>query len=155
MSIQRTAAFRACVGYLIPRAAAAALTMTYAAFPAAASATPTIGASAVTLSKQTVDGKDYIISDITLEPGGSTGWHTHQGRIFGFIKVGTLTHYGSDCKVDGVYKAGDPITDPTGADHVHIARNLETVPVVLEVTYVDPAGAPTADSVPNPGCDFA
>jgi hypothetical protein len=28
------------------------------------------------------------------------------------------------------------------------------VPVVLEVTYVDPAGAPTADSLPNPGCDF-
>ena len=48
------------------------------------------------------------------------------------------------------------ITGTAGApDHVHIARNLGTTPVVLEVTYVDPAGAPTSDSAPNPGCDFA
>jgi len=26
---------------------------------------------------------------------------------------------------------------------------------VLEVLYIDPAGAPTSDSVPNPGCDFS
>jgi hypothetical protein len=54
-----------------------------------------------------------------------------------------------------VYNVGDPITDPVGVDHVHLARNLGTTPVVLEVTYVDTAGAPTATSVPNPGCDFA
>ena len=66
-----------------------------------------------------------------------------------------LTHYESDCRQDGVYGVGATITDPTGPDHVHIARNLGTTPVVLEVTYVDPAGAPTSDSAPNPGCDFA
>ena len=66
-----------------------------------------------------------------------------------------LTHYESDCRRDGVYGVGATITDPTGPDHVHIARNLGTTPVVLEVTYVDPAGAPTSDSAPNPGCDFA
>ena len=120
-----------------------------------AGATPTIGAQAVTLSKQTVGGTDYIVSDITLAPGGSTGWHWHRGEIYGVVKSGTLTHYSSECQQDGVYQAGDPIRDPTGPDHVHLARNLGTEPVVLEVTYVDPAGAPTADSVPNPGCDFA
>ncbi|MGH3642721.1 MAG: cupin domain-containing protein [Mycobacterium sp.] len=119
-----------------------------------AQATPTIGASAVTLSKQTTGGKEYIVSDITLAPGGSTGWHTHRGEIYGIVKAGELTHYSADCKQDGLYDVGDPIADPTGADHVHLARNLGTVPVILEVTYVDPAGAPTADSVANPGCDF-
>jgi quercetin dioxygenase-like cupin family protein len=155
MSTQKCVAFWSSVGYVIPRAAAAALSTAYMVFTATAAATPTAGANAVTLSKQTVGGRDYIISDITIAPGGSTGWHTHQGEIFGIVKAGTLTHYESDCKEDGVYNAGDPITDPTGADHVHIARNLGTVPVVLEVTYIDPAGAPTADSVPNPGCDFS
>ena len=125
------------------------------AAPANAHATPPIGISAVTLSKQTVNGMDYIVSDITIAPNGSTGWHTHQGEIYGIIKSGVLTHDESDCRQDGVYGVGATIADPTGSDHVHIARNLGTTPVVLEVTYVDPAGAPTADSAPNPGCDFA
>ena len=124
-----------------------------ALFPAAA-ATPSENADAVIVSQATVDGVDYITREITIQPGGSTGWHGHQGEIYGVIKAGTLTHYSRDCTQDGVYTVGDPITDPTGLDHVHLARNLGAVPVVLEVTYVDPAGAPTADSLPNPGCDF-
>jgi quercetin dioxygenase-like cupin family protein len=146
---------RFATGALITMTSAVMLFAASALTPGTAAATPTIGASAVTLSKQTVGGKDYIVSDITLAPNGSTGWHTHQGEIYGVITAGTLTHYESDCNVDGVYNVGDPIRDPTGPDHVHIARNLGTVPVVLRVTYIDPAGAPTADSVPNPGCEFS
>lgn len=126
---------------------------TMAAAPA--NATPPIGVSAVVLSKQTVNGKDYIVSEITIAPNGSTGWHTHQGEIYGIVKAGELTHYGSDCRQDGVYGVGAPVTDPTGADHVHIGRNEGTVPLVLEVTYVDPAGAPTSDSASDPGCNFS
>ncbi|QNI06441.1 cupin domain-containing protein [Mycobacterium kubicae] len=122
---------------------------------APANATPPIGVSAVVLSKQTVNGKDYIVSQITIAPNGSTGWHTHQGEIYGIVKAGELTHYGSDCRQDGVYGVGAPVTDPTGADHVHIGRNEGTVPLVLEVTYVDPAGAPTSDSASDPGCNFS
>jgi quercetin dioxygenase-like cupin family protein len=133
----------------------AALALMAALGAAPAHATPPTGAQAVTLSKQTVNGKDYIVSEITLAPGGSTGWHWHRGEIYGVVKSGTLTHYAADCQQDGLYRAGDPILDPTGPDHVHLARNLGPVPVVLEVTYVDPVGAPTADGVPNPGCDFS
>jgi quercetin dioxygenase-like cupin family protein len=82
--------------------------------PAPASAIPPVGVSAVVLSKQTADGKDYIVSDITIAPGGSTGWHTHRGEIFGIVKAGTLSHNASDCGQDGVYTAGQPITDPPG-----------------------------------------
>lgn len=120
-----------------------------------AHATGPIGASSTVLSKQTVDGKDYIVSEITLAPNGSTGWHTHRGEVYGIVKAGVLTHYGADCRQDGVYDVGAALTDPAGADHPHIGRNLGSVPVVLEVTYVDPAGAPMSDSVPSPGCDFA
>jgi quercetin dioxygenase-like cupin family protein len=140
---------------LTPLVGSALLTAAPLALPATASATPPVGVSAVVLSKQTVNGKDYIVSDITIDPGGSTGWHTHQGEIFGIVKQGTLTHNTSDCSQDGVYNVGDPITDPTGPTHVHIGRNLGTTPVVLEVLYIDPAGAPTSDSVPSPGCNFS
>jgi hypothetical protein len=50
---------------LVPIAAVAALSAV-AVVPARA--TPTIGTTAVTLSKQTVAGKDYIVSDITIAP---------------------------------------------------------------------------------------
>ncbi len=121
--------------------------------PHAAATTPE-GVSAVVLSKNTTGGKDYIVSDIIIAPGGSTGWHTHRGEIFGIVKAGRLTHYAADCHQDGEFGVGVPITDPTGDDNVHLGRNLGTGPVVLGVTYVDTAGAPTSDSVPNPGCDF-
>ena len=127
--------------------AVSALTVT-----ASAHATPPVGVSAAVLSKQTVDGKDYIVSDITIAPGGSTGWHTHEGEIYGIVEAGTLTHYASDCHRDGVYGVGTPITDPTGTEHIHLGRNEGTTPVILRVTYVDPAGSPTSDSAPNPGC---
>lgn len=122
--------------------------------PPAAHSTPTTGLTSTVLSKQTVGGKDYIVAEITIAPDGSTGWHTHRGEVYGLAKSGVLTHYGADCREDGVYPAGAALTDPAGADHAHIGKNLGSIPVVLEVTYVDPAGAPTSDSVPSPGCDF-
>src|ERR1700754_2310903 len=94
--------------------------------PTSAHATAPRGVTAVVLSKQTVDGRDYIVTDLTIEPSGSTGWHTHRGEIYGVVKAGTLIHYAADCREDGVYQPGDPITDPTGADHVHMAQNLGT-----------------------------
>ena len=125
-----------------------------AATDAVAGATPPVDTTAKVLSRQSADGKDYVVTEITIAPGGSTGWHTHQGEVYGLVKQGVLTHYGSDCRHDGQYGGGQPITDPSGADHVHNARNLGATPVVLDVTYVDPAGAPTSDSAPNPGCNF-
>lgn len=121
---------------------------------APSNATPPVGVSTTALSAQNVDGTDYIVSEITIAPGGSTGWHTHRGAVYGIVKAGVLTHYSSDCRQDGVFGVGAPITDPTGLDHVHIGRNEGMTPVVLEVTYVDPLGVPTSDSAPNPGCEF-
>ena len=60
---------------LIPMTTIEALVSAPALISPTAAATPTIGASAVTLSKQTVDGKDSVVSDIILAPGGGTGWH--------------------------------------------------------------------------------
>jgi quercetin dioxygenase-like cupin family protein len=154
MSMKAQPAAKCVIRRLIAAAAAATLLSSLSPLTAIASATPTIGISSVVLSKQTVNGKDYIVSDITIAPGGSTGWHTHQGEVFGIVKSGTLTRNVADCSIESVSNPGDPVTDPTGADHVHIGRNLGTAPVVLEVTYIDAAGAPTADSAPNPGCDF-
>jgi quercetin dioxygenase-like cupin family protein len=119
-----------------------------------AAATPGLEVQAETLSSATVHGHDYVTRQITIQPGGSTGWHWHAGEVYGVIREGTLTHYAADCSVDGVFPAGSPITEATGANHVHLGRNLGTDPLVMWVDYVEPAGGPLATDAPNPGCDF-
>lgn len=121
----------------------------------AASATPSDGVEAKTLSQSSHDGKDYITRELTIAPGGSTGWHYHDGEVFGVVREGTLTHDVSNCTIDGVYGPGAPITEASGPGYVHIGRNLGPDPVVLWVLYVQPAGAPLFVDAPDPGCGFA
>ena len=101
------------------------------------------------------DGKDYIFREITIAPGGSTGWHSHDGQLFGVVKEGVLMHYRADCSMDGLYLAGQSIAEKGGPDYVHIGRNPGPGPLVLQVLYIDPAGAPLSDDAPDPGCGFA
>jgi quercetin dioxygenase-like cupin family protein len=120
-----------------------------------ASATPSTGVDAKVLSQSTVDGKDYITRELTIAPGGSTGWHYHDGEVFGVVRKGTLTHDVSNCTVDGVYGPGAPITEASGPGYVHIGRNLGPDPVVMWVLYIQPTGAPLFVDAPDPGCGFA
>jgi len=121
-----------------------------AQFPAAA-ATPSENADAVIVSQATVDGVDYITREITIQPGGSTGWHYHDGRVFGVVREGTLTRTMKDCSVV-VSPEGSAVTEDSGADHTHIGRNLGPGPLVLWVDYIEPAGTPLAVDMPDPGC---
>jgi hypothetical protein len=123
--------------------------------PVTAFATPSADTEAVTISQAAVDGIDYITREITIQPGGSTGWHYHDGRVFGVVREGTLTHNKADCTVDGVFGAGAPITEESGPNNVHIGRNLEPIPLVMWVVYIEPAGTPLSVDAPDPGCGFA
>jgi quercetin dioxygenase-like cupin family protein len=122
--------------------------------PGVADATPSSGLTGTILQQRTIDGKDYIFRQITITPGGTTGWHYHDGTLYAYVEHGTLTHNESDCAVDGSYGAGSFFVEHSGSDHVHIGRNLGNVPVVLDVLYVDPAGSPLSEDAPNPGCSF-
>jgi len=117
----------------------------------AAAATPSENADAVIVSQATVDGVDYITREITIQPGGSTGWHYHDGRVFGVVREGTLTRTMNDCSVV-VSPEGSAVTEDSGADHTHIGRNLGPGPLVLWVDYIEPAGTPLAVDMPDPGC---
>lgn len=124
------------------------------AVPATAGATPSRGITSVALSDHVVNGVDYVVKELTIAPGGSTGWHMHPKPISGIVVKGTLTHNMADCSVDGIYHAGQTIIEQAGLDHVHIGRNLGTTPVILDALYVDPVGTPQAVDEPNPGCAF-
>jgi quercetin dioxygenase-like cupin family protein len=134
--------------------AAAIAGLTAAALPATANATPGTGVTSVTLFDHVVGDTDYVLKEITIAPGGSTGWHYHPGPVHGLIKQGGLTHNDADCSIDGSYHAGQTVDERSGPGYVHIGRNLGSTPVVLEVFYQDPVGSPLAVDAPNPGCPF-
>lgn len=111
------------------------------------------GVDVETLSTNTVDGVDYIVSRITVAPGAGTGWHYHPGEVFGFISAGAMTHYESDCAVDAVYPTGAPVKEGVGSGFVHNGRNEGSTPLVMEVVYINPVGTPLSVEVPGPaGC---
>ena len=115
---------------------------------------PGPGVTAVLISKKTIGDTDYVLREITIPPGQATGWHYHDGPLYGVVKQGTLSHFDSTCAQDGLYRTGNVIQEPAGADHVHIGRNLGDTPLVLDVLYVLPHGAPFSEDAPNPGCPF-
>ncbi|MBM7786869.1 cupin domain-containing protein [Tenggerimyces flavus] len=126
--------------------------------PAAVSATPGSGVTGVILAQGESDegivirGRgttDVVVREITIQPGGSTGWHYHDGQLIAVVKQGTLTRTMDDCSTE-VTPAGESFVEPRGRNHVHIGRNLGTEPVILMVTYVLPDGKPLSQDAPKP-----
>ncbi|WP_082080483.1 cupin domain-containing protein [Williamsia herbipolensis] len=141
--------------------AAAAALVALAVPVTTAHATPSWGISAVELARADIPagllpfitgpGK-ATVREITIAPGGTTGWHFHDGRLIGIVKQGTLTHPGADCK-PVVYRQGQLIVEPEGEKNTHVGRNLTSSPVVLDVLYLLPAGKPFFEDAPAPPCD--
>ena len=135
--------------------AAAATAAVSVAFPGTATATPPRDADGTVLWQMTDDGKDYVFREITIAPGGSTGWHSHDGELLGVVKEGVLMHNRADCTMDGLYVAGQTIAEKGGPGYVHIGRNVGPDPLVLQVLYIDPAGRPTSIEIAHAPCGFA
>jgi quercetin dioxygenase-like cupin family protein len=119
--------------FLVATASAAMLA------PATAFATQAVNTEAVIIAQATVDGIDYVTREITIAPGGSTGWHYHDGRVFGVVRAGTLTRTMADC-AEEVTPTGVGVAE--ASKDVHIGRNLGPVPTVLWVLQIAPVGTP-------------
>ncbi|AZQ39720.1 cupin domain-containing protein [Streptomyces cyaneochromogenes] len=115
---------------------------------------PGPGVTGRIISQKTVGDTDYILREVTIPPGQATGWHYHDGPLYAFTQQGTLSHYNSTCASDGIYPKGSFIQEPAGPGNIHIGRNEGDTPVVLDVLYVLPHGAPFSQDAPNPGCPF-
>ncbi|GAA5073744.1 quercetin dioxygenase-like cupin family protein [Thermocatellispora tengchongensis] len=120
--------------------------------PQAAHATPPTGVSSVIVAKTTHAGRDYVVREITIGPGGGTGWHFHRGTLYARVRVGTLTHTAADCVTIRTYHAGDSLVEPSGPQHVHMGENRGPGPLVLDVLYVNPAGSALSEDAPAPPC---
>ncbi|MFE0509886.1 cupin domain-containing protein [Streptomyces sp. NPDC058964] len=115
---------------------------------------PGPGVTGRVISRTTVGETDYILREVTIPPGQTTGWHYHDGPLYGYVRQGTLTHYHSDCAQDGLYRTGGTLYEPSGSGNVHLGANRGDKTVVLDVLYVLPHGSPFSEDAPNPGCSF-
>ena len=148
-----------------------------AIFVAPGLATPPAGLTNVLLARGTdqshgtlplQSGTDIVMSQITVLPGGSSGWHSHPGGAIIVVEQGTLTvyHPGGDgshgdgsSQGDGSHGRGC-VTTPYSAGQAFIERpgevdqviNTGTTPYVLFVTFPGvPLGGSARIDQPDPG----
>ena len=97
-------------------------------------------------------GTDVAMAQITVQPGGNSGWHSHPGGAIIVVKEGTLTVYesiGNQCEVN-TYTAGQAFIERPG--EVDQVVNNGASRYVLLVTFPDvPPGQLPRTDVPNPG----
>jgi quercetin dioxygenase-like cupin family protein len=86
---------------------------------------------------------------LTVDPGGSTGWHTHPGLAVISVTRGTGTLYSTDCS-SRTFKSGSAFVE-SGDDEATLFRNEGSTPVVLTVTFIAPRGAAIIRDEPAPG----
>ena len=84
--------------------------------------------------------REMLVTSITVDPGGSFGWHTHPGPVLVAVSSGTLALYQPDhgrCPRSTITAGQGFIED--GGD-VHLARNEGSDPVVLNATFLARTG---------------
>ena len=86
---------------------------------------------------------DTAYQQLTIPPGGYTGWHTHPGPTFVAVAQGegTLYHGMSGCP-SFKYAVGAGFMQPP--TEVHNMRNKGTTPLVLWAFYALPPGTANA-----------
>ena len=100
---------------------------------------------------QTKAAVDFAHATVTIDPLGSSGWHSHPGLVLVTVAAGTVTFYNADCSFN-TYPVGTSFVESDGA--TGLARNESaSVTAVVYVTYIVPAGAPALRiDQANPGC---
>lgn len=107
---------------------------------------------------QVHDAADTIVQQVTVQPGGFTGWHSHPGPAVVVVQEGTFTYYDGEDRscTPYPYGPGETFVD-LGQGHVHSARNEGTQVVQVYVMYFDVPAAVANPfiSADDPGfCEF-
>src|SRR5262249_7909850 len=101
-------------------------------------------------AKLNIDAFQLYAVEVTIQPGGWLGWHSHPGLSFVVVKSGTATFYEADGCTPQVIPPGGTFFE--SANDVHMVRNEGTVPLVNLVIQLTPPGTPRAVAEPAPGC---
>jgi quercetin dioxygenase-like cupin family protein len=94
-----------------------------------------VGTMKTPMSLQVKPGT-LAVERLTVNPGGSFGWHTHGAPVAVVVTSGTLTVFDptvANCAPFKVSK-GQAFIEP--ANHVHLARNDGAKPATVYATYL-------------------
>lgn len=94
---------------------------------------------------------NFQVLDVTLLPGGRTGWHSHPGILLATLISGSLNWYDAQC-VKHVYNAGDSWTENT---QIHDVFNAGTANAHFTATYIIANGQARRIDQPQPSCGAA
>ena len=99
---------------------------------------------------EAVGPSDVYIVQVTIVPGGHSGWHSHPGPSFVTVTSGTATFYHGDdaSHTPNVCPAGTGCVEESG--RVHINRNEGDTDLVAVVMQIVPRGAPRRIDEPQP-----
>jgi len=65
-----------------------------------------------------IDGRNFRMRKLTVEPGGIVPWHSHADRpAIIYITEGEIIEYASNCAVPLVHKAGDVVAETPEVSH--------------------------------------
>lgn len=89
------------------------------------------------------DGASVIVGEVTWEPGGTSGWHTHPGPVIVCVAEGEIELVNEDDCVARTYSAGEAFA-AQGQGNVHVARNVSDTDgaVAYVVWFGVPDGEP-------------
>jgi quercetin dioxygenase-like cupin family protein len=90
---------------------------------------------------QRTEPSDFYIQVVTLDPGASSGWHTHPGPEYSILKAGEIVMERAPACQPLTLKAGQGFFIPGGTPHM--AHNDGKEPAELYVTYTVPSGNTT------------
>ena len=90
----------------------------------------------------------FQVLDVTLSPGGYTGWHHHPAILLSTMISGSIEWYDDKCNKH-VYNAGDSWTENTA---IHDVVNAGTTNARFMITYVIAKGQPRRIDEPAPAC---
>jgi quercetin dioxygenase-like cupin family protein len=159
--MSRTRHIRLLLAAIAVAAVSATGATVFMTWPAAASrgagVTATIVARGTTNDRVHLEANgatELVYQRVTIQPGGFTGWHYHPGPVLAVVESGTLTHYDDHCRAN-TYLTGEAFEEDPGPGHVHMGANLSGTPVVLDVTYVVPAGGLLRVEAQAPSCATA
>jgi quercetin dioxygenase-like cupin family protein len=95
----------------------------------------------------------FVTNQVTIQPGGSSGWHFHPGVTLVSVASGTVVRYDAHC-MPTVFPAGTAFVE--AGNHPLLVKNETGTPAVNIVTFLVPAGTPDPAGLridsPNPGC---
>jgi quercetin dioxygenase-like cupin family protein len=87
---------------------------------------------------QRSEPSDFHIQIVTLQPGASSGWHTHPGPEYSIVKAGAVVLQRAPNCLPLTISAGQGVFIPDGT--AHLAHNDGKEPAELYVTYTVPSG---------------